>query len=180
MIVVPEEKTTGEILETKSLLIQYSWYLKKRGNAESTIESRTRILRTLSKRGADLLDPESVKEAIVQQKWVEKRKAYAVDAYTLFLKMIDRTWEPPKFTESRKLPFIPKESEIDALIAGSGYKISTYLQLLKETAMRAGEAQKVTWNDIDFETSTIRVTPEKGSNPRIFKISNKLRDFRIT
>ncbi|MBN1682257.1 tyrosine-type recombinase/integrase, partial [Candidatus Bathyarchaeota archaeon] len=108
------------------------------------------------------------------QKWVEKRKAYAVDAYTLLLKMNNQTWDPPKFTEIRKLPFLPKESEIDALIAGSGYKVSTYLQLLKETAMRAGEAQKLTWNDIDFETSTIRVTPEKGSNPRIFKISNKL------
>jgi integrase len=174
LIVVPENGTTGEISETKSLLVQYSWNLKKRGNAETTIESRVRILRTLSKRGANLLDPESVKEAIVIQQWVEKRKAYAVDAYTLFLKMLGKTWEPPKFTEIRKLPFIPKESEIDILIAGSGYKLSTFLQLLKETAMRAGEAQRLTWNDIDFETSTIRVSPEKGSNPRIFRISNKL------
>jgi hypothetical protein len=36
----------------------------------------------------------------------------------------------------RKFPFIPKEEEIDALIAGSGKKTSTFLQLLKETAMR--------------------------------------------
>ena len=30
------------------------------------------------------------------------------------------------------------------------------------------------WIDIDFEGRTIRITPEKRSNPRIFKISNKL------
>ena len=174
LIVVPNNGTTGEISETKSLLVQYSWFLKKRGNAITTIESRVRILRTLAKRGANLIDPESIKEAIVDQTWVAKRKCYAVDAYTLFLKMMGRTWEAPKFTETRKLPFIPKEAELDLLIAGSGYKLSTFLQLLKETAMRAGEAQQLMWSDIDFETRTIRVSPEKGSNPRIFKVSQKL------
>jgi len=32
----------------------------------------------------------------------------------------------------RIIPFIPKEEEIDALIAGSGKKLTTYLQLLKK------------------------------------------------
>jgi integrase len=40
--------------------------------------------------------------------------------------------------------------------------------------MRIGEAQSLKWNDIDFDSRTINVTPEKGSNPRIIKISNKL------
>jgi integrase len=40
--------------------------------------------------------------------------------------------------------------------------------------MRAGEAQQLTWNEIDFERKTVRVTPEKGSNPRILKLSSKL------
>jgi integrase len=40
--------------------------------------------------------------------------------------------------------------------------------------MRAGEAQQLTWNEIDFERKTVRITPEKGSNPRIFKLSPKL------
>lgn len=40
--------------------------------------------------------------------------------------------------------------------------------------MRAGEAHMLQWTDIDYETGTIRVTPEKGSRSRIFKLSNKL------
>lgn len=40
--------------------------------------------------------------------------------------------------------------------------------------MRAGEAHNLRWTDIDFESGTVRVTPEKGSKPRIFKLSNKL------
>ena len=30
------------------------------------------------------------------------------------------------------------------------------------------------WADIDSVSGTIRITPEKGSNPRLFKLSNKL------
>ena len=98
----------------------------------------------------------------------------AVDAYTSFLRMAGGTWDPPRYKYSSKLPFIPTEEELDTLIAGCGPKTSTFLQLLKETAMRAGEAQRLRWKDIDFKKGTVRVTPEKGGEPRIFKLSNRL------
>ena len=79
---------------------------------------------------------------------------------------------------SRKLPFIPTEEEIDALIAGCGKKTSTFLQLLKETGMRAGEANRLEWIDIDESNRTITLNnPEKNSNPRIFKVTSKLIDM---
>jgi integrase len=54
----------------------------------------------------------------------------------------------PKTNFSRKLPFIPKEEEeLDSLIAGSQKKLSTFLQLLKETGMRSGEATRLKWTD---------------------------------
>lgn len=40
--------------------------------------------------------------------------------------------------------------------------------------MRPGEAWLLKWIDLDFNNSSVRVTPEKGSNPRILKLSNKL------
>ena len=49
-----------------------------------------------------------------------------------------------------------------------------FLQFLKETGVRCGEACKVKWTDIDCETLTVRITPEKGSNPRILKITPEL------
>lgn len=115
-----------------------------------------------------------MKETIAVQKWCNKRKINAADAYTTFLRMQGLTWEPPRYRFASTLPFIPAEAEIDALIAGCEPKNSTFLQLLKETGMRAGEAHRLQWVDIDFETGTIRVTPEKGSKPLIFKLSNKL------
>jgi len=160
--------------ETKSLLFNFAWWMKKEGYAPSTITTRERLLRTLTKRGADLNDPESIKEAIAKQEWCNKRKMNAADAYTAYLRMHNKTWNTPRYRIAQKLPFIPTEKEIDSLIAGCGKKTSTFLQLLKETAARSGEANDLKWTDLDLEAGTVRITPEKGSKPRIFKLSNKL------
>ena len=66
------------------------------------------------------------------------------------------------------------EKEIDELIASCSTLISTFLQFLKETGARGIEAQKSKWTDIDQERRNIRITPAKGSNPRILPISQKL------
>jgi len=159
----------------KGKVLEFGWWLKKQGYAEATIKLNTMMLGILARRGADIQDPESVKEIMAKQKWSEARRHNAIACYTLFLRMIDRTWSPPKCYVTHKLPFIPTEQEIDALIAGCGRKTATLLQLLKETAIRVGEASELEWTNIDFENRTITVnSPEKNSNPRIFKVSSKL------
>ena len=164
-----KRETTTDL---KSLLFNYAWYLKKNGYAESTIESRVKILRVLARRGADLYDPESVKEVIAKQDWSLGRKENAVHAYNSFLNMTGGKWDPPRYRRVEKLPWIPLENEVDQLIAGCSRRIATFLQLLKETCMRLGEAWQLKWSDFDFEKRT--VTPEKHSKPRVFKISSKL------
>ena len=162
--------------EIKGKLIEYMWKLKGQGYAKSTIKTYTNVLSVLRKRGADLYDPESVKHVIaIQETWSRGRKRNAVKAYSLFLKMEGLAWEKPKYKPIQKLPFIPTEKEIDELIAGCSKQMATYLQFLKETGARRGEAYSLKWTDIDFVTDTVRITPEKGSNPRIFKISDKLK-----
>jgi integrase len=82
--------------------------------------------------------------------------------------------DTPKYTPIRKLPFIPTEQELNQLIAGCNKKTSTLLQLLKETGARCGEAWQLRWTDINFENKTVSITPEKGSEPRMLKISDRL------
>ncbi|MEM0253249.1 MAG: site-specific integrase [Candidatus Bathyarchaeia archaeon] len=156
-------------------ILEYAWWLKKQGYSESTIIGRVKLLKALVKRGANLYDPESVKETIAKQEsWSDGRKELAVEAYSSYLLMIGGKWNQPKYKRVEKLPFIPTEEELDTLINGCGPKTSTFLQLLKETGMRAGEAWNLKWVDIDFVNNAVRVTPEKGSSPRIFRVSNKL------
>jgi len=149
----------------KGEIVEYAWWLKKEGYSETTILGRSKLLKILQKRGADLYNPEAMKTAIARQPWSEGRKANAVDAYSTFLKMVGGKWEPPRYHGVRKIPFIPTETEIDQLIAGCSTRMGTFLQLLKETGMRSGEAWKMTLSDIDTATKTVRITPEKNSNP---------------
>jgi len=136
----------------------------------------TNVLEVLAKRGANIFDPESVKDVIARQEWSEARKNSAVATYTLFLTILGMTWEPPIcHRPTRKLPFIPMETEINQLIAAYGKKTGTFLQTIKETAMRSGEANRLEWINIDAARRTITLNnPEKNSNPRIFKVSAKL------
>ncbi len=117
-----------------------------------------------------------MKDVIARQEdWSDNTKCLAVAAYTLFASVNSVAWKPPAYKPKRKLPFIPLESEIDALIASCGKKTATLLQCLKETAARIGEVTALRWIDVDLEHNTVTINaPEKEGNPRIFKISNKL------
>jgi integrase len=171
-----EKRAAGATENPKlsELLFSFAWWMKKQGYSDQSIATYIKILRTLAKRGANLYDSESIKEAIAKQQWASKRKATAVNAYSCLLIMIGGKWDPPVYKNVKKIPFIPTEQEIDQLIAGCGPKTAAFLQLLKETGMRAGEALRLTWNDLDFVNGTVRITPEKGSEPRIFRISSRL------
>jgi integrase len=116
-----------------------------------------------------------VKEYLAKLNKSEACKHTIIAAYTLFLRKQGLKWEPPKCDVTRKLPFIPTEKEMDDLIAGCGKKTSTFLQLLKETAIRCGEANRLEWTDIDFQRRIVTLNkPEKKSKPRIFNASSKL------
>ena len=161
--------------DAKGKIVEYLWFLKKEGYAESTILRRVKYIKTMHKRGANLFDPESVKLTIAEQEnWKTITKEHAVTAYSSFLKMMGKKWTPPKYNRVRKLPFIPHEKEVNDLISGCNRKTCAFVRLLKETGMRSGEAWQLEWIDINFEHKTVSVTPEKGSNPRALPISVEL------
>jgi integrase len=171
---IASREGTQQASDAKVEIIQHVWWMQKEGYRESTIVGRSKLLRVMAKRGADLLDPESVKGVIAKQTWSEGRKDLAVDAYSCFLRMTGGKWNPPKYTRILKTPFIPAETEIDQLIAATSQRMGTFLLLLKQTGVRPGEALNLKWADLDAVHKTISVTPEKNSNPRIFKLSNDL------
>jgi len=173
-VATTENRATSDIADLKSTLFDYAWWHKKNGYAESTIGPRVTLMRVLCKRGADLNDPESVKEVIAVQDWVPKRKINAVNAYNKYAEIHGITWNPPIYRDVEKIPYVPLEKYLDLLISDTGSKTSVWLQCLKETGMRRGELHRNTWNEIDFAHGTITVIPEKGSRPRIFKVSQNL------
>ena len=169
---------TTQTADARGKIVEFSFWLLKRGYSQATIKGRVKLLNRLMRLGANFTDEESIKEVIAQQSWSVSRKVNAVDAYDSLLKMQGKTWTPPIYRRVRHLPFIPTETELDQLIAGCSKKMATFLQLLKETGMRSGEAcELLKWTDIDLEQRSVRITPEKGSNPRILPLSIKFVDM---
>ena len=174
---VTETKTvTSDEKDVKGKILQHHVQMKLDGYKDSTIRLSKSALNTLINRGADLTNPQTVKKVISEQSWSGNRKRNVINAYTKFLDFTGLTWQPPNYEITRKIPFIPTEQEIDDLIAASPNPLAAFLQLLKETAMRRGEAIAIPWKDVDLERRIIMCNyPEKGSNPRIFSdLSGKL------
>ena len=146
---------------------------RKDGRAEETIRSRIQALKQIAK-FADINNPDEVKIFLANSKWSNKTKTKVIDTYSAYLRYKQITWNPPRYVTVQKLPFIPTEQEIDILIASCGKLTATILQTLKETGMRIGELTQLTALDLDVQRKTIKITPEKGSNPRILPISDKL------
>jgi integrase len=116
-----------------------------------------------------------VKETIAKKWKNNNTKSIVIAAYSKFLEVHGDTWTPPKCKSVRKLPFIPLESEIDQGISGANRKMATFLQILKETGMRKGEALTLERTDIDCKNNIITLNePEKYGTPRMFKISSTL------
>jgi integrase/uncharacterized protein YlaI len=164
--------------ELKGKLIEFIWWLKKqkKNYSETTINKRAGIIRTLYNCGANLYDPTSVILTVRMQKWCDGTKANVICAYASFCRAFNiPVDELPKYDQTPKLPFIPLEREIDQLIASGSKKVSTFLQTLKETTCRSGEAWKLEWIDIDNEHNVVTINkPEKHGLPRQIKVSSKL------
>lgn len=169
-----ESKTTEQNIKGK--ILEFAFYLKKQGRTQDTIKSYESALNSLMTGGANLLDPESVKEALAfNETWNNTSKTMKTIVYDRFVGFLGLKWDKPKYKAQKKIAFIPTEEEIDGLIAASPKKTATILQLLKETGARIGEACKLEWIDVNQKALTITINcPEKNSNPRILRISSKL------
>jgi integrase len=154
-------------------VLNYAWEMKKNGRADTTISSMVNRLTHIAKL-CNIYDPEQAKTTLALQTWLNSSKRNVAEMLNGYYKFLGRTWTQPKYTRESGLPFIPTEAEIDTLIATGKSKMSTVLQVLKETGCRIGELTKLQWTHIDLERKTIYITAEKGSNSRILPISDTL------
>jgi len=173
-----QERAAGatklDVAITKGKLLEYAWLLKKRGLSESTMRDRLYRLTTLTEKGSDLMNPDSVETVLATESLTASNKHGFVAAYKSFTKTFNIPWIPIKVRYEPKQPFIPLETELDQLIAACGKRTAAFLQTLKDTAARAGEICKLKWTDINEQNNTISINnPEKGSKSRTVKVTAK-------
>ena len=161
--------------DLESSLEPFTEYLRDQGYRESTIRTKVKLISFLRKR-VNLWDQEAVKKYIRNYDWHGKRKNNASYAYRNWCqsKGFDYVVEKAREPDS-PLPYIPTETEIDQLIATHNSKYACFLQMLKESAFRVGEAMRLTPNDVDLNRQIVTLNkPEKKSRPRQFRMSDRL------
>jgi integrase len=138
-----------------------------------TVPSYIDRLTMLSKIG-NLNNPENIKNIICTYNCSEAFKELMTNAYNYYVLFKGLAWTKPRFVREDKPFFLPLENELDMLISKSYFKMSIFLQMLKETGADAGEAWKVRWIDLNLENKTVALTPTKNHNSRTVPISNNL------
>lgn len=155
-------------------LVEYAWYMKRRGLSEGTIKLRCSILNRLQKKGANLGDPESVETVLATETFSKPQKFLTVNVYRSYAKFLKISWEPVRVRYEPKQPFIPSREELNALIYAAGKNTAAYLQVALETGARCNEICKIRWVDVDVEKSTISINnADKGSRNRTIKVTQK-------
>jgi len=164
--------------DMKGKIVEFLWYLKKQGYSEYTIRTYVQVLEMFVEHGADLLEPESVKRAIVdltaQRKWGEGRRNNAVKAYTAFLKMIGMTWRKPRVKFKRGLPRPPTREQVKMLIAGASRKYAVIFKFLAETGASPIEASILKERNFDFDRNIVYIEGRKGHLDRIVPMTAEL------
>jgi integrase len=161
--------------DLKSAIVNFLWKMQKDNRSSDTIRVYGYSLRQLVNAGVDLFNPESFLDKMALLTWPEKRKYSLAKAYRSFLKANKIEAELPTYKFTRPLPYVPCEEFLDQLIACCGVQMAAFLQTLKETGARPGEAWRIEWNDIDIENRKIHISqPEKGCNARLLRITPKL------
>ncbi|MCW4027827.1 MAG: tyrosine-type recombinase/integrase [Candidatus Bathyarchaeota archaeon] len=157
----------------KGKIVDFAWWMRKEGYRPSTIRSYPQRIKRLTRIGADILDPENVKAVMAKQSWGEGYKNAIAIAYTAFLTMLGRKWNRPRYKTPESLPFIPLESEIDALINSCGRKMACFLQGLKDTGADPGELARIEWTDVNYKAKSVTIRhPVKRHNPRVVPVSD--------
>jgi len=145
-VCVREAKNLATATEIKTVagdIVDFARKQKKRGLAESTIKNRVQALSALVHKGARLQEPDSVETVLATEAFPAATKINLVRNYHAYCQMYGIPWKPIKVRYESPEPFIPMEQEIDQLIAGCGKSTATFLQVLKDTGARSGEASKI-------------------------------------
>ena len=134
--------------------------MRKEGYRPAKIQHSVRALRAVARK-FNLLNPEAVKDQLSKGIMSETRKVKICEDLNRFYKYKGIQFDKPRYRKIETLPFISLEVEVNQLISGVGRKTACYLQLLKETGMRTGEAYDRKWTDLDLENGSVTVLPEK-------------------
>jgi integrase len=151
-------------------LINFAVWLMRKGNRESTIERKLRILKQL--KGS----PEEMVVQVLNSNWSSEVKRIALDVVCQYAEYLGKPIEKPRFKvyNDREL-FVPNPEMVRQLVYRiGGVKLRSAVMIAIETGATQGEVWRLTWRDVNLQNKTITIRGIKGHRTWTYPISNEL------
>ncbi len=150
--------------------------MKNNGNAESVIQTVAWTLKHLA-RHTNLLDPEQVKHYIANATIANtttpisnSTKNKRVFCYDKFCQYNNIEWTKPKYRVEPKVPLIPTQANVEAIINCSSRNYATIFTLLAEIGCSPTELHNTTHKDIDLDKGVVSIRGTKGHASGKYKL----------
>ena len=147
------------------------WDMKKRGLAYDTIRNADKALSALSKR-CDLQTPEIVKSTIAKFESIGYKRSLTW-AYDTYAKFHNIEWEKPLYWAPAKIPKIPLETHIEAIISRAQPKTALAIAISKDTGLRPIELCRLTPKHLDLDKGLVYPETAKHGTPRVLKLTRR-------
>jgi integrase len=126
-------------------------------------------------KNCSLRNPDTVLSYLASKEVSEGRKELIADCYSRYCQYAKIPFSKPRYKREDRLPYVPLEIDVEALLSALPRKLGILTRTLKETGARPGELWRVKWIDVDLQSSIITINnPEKGSRARRLKVSSQL------
>ncbi|MGB9676019.1 MAG: tyrosine-type recombinase/integrase [Candidatus Bathyarchaeales archaeon] len=143
--------------------------MKRNAYAESTIEATGKRLKHLSKY-CSLDNPELVKDFISKKNCSNGFKESLIEAYAIYCKANNLSWNKPFYERYDKLPKIPSEEKLNMIIANCSKRLALILSIIKDLGLRPIEVTWLKVKDVDMDSGVVTVTSAKHCMGRTLKL----------
>jgi integrase len=145
--------------------------MKKNAYADTTIEAAAKRLKHLSKY-CNLDNLENVKIFIASKQCSNGFKESLIEAYAIYCKANNISWNKPFYERYDKQPKIPSEEKLNMIIANSSKRLALILSIIKDLGLRPIEVTWLRVKDIDLDSGMVTITSAKYCVGRTLKLKS--------
>jgi integrase len=146
--------------------------MTREGYKRSTIKSAVKTLKAVANR-CSITNPTELKTYLATATYTQNRRHKIITDANRLYRQLGIKWQPSRSGPVETPTFLPTEEEINQLIGGLGPKLAAFMMTVKDTYARAGEVFNLKWTDLDLNTNSVSITPEKGCKPRRIKLKTR-------
>jgi len=153
-------------------IVNVMLWMQRNAYEESTIRKVAKLLRHL-KKNCNTGNPEDVKLYISKKTCSNGHKENLIEAYAVYMRSENRTWNQPFYQKYDKKRRAPKEELVDFLINNARLEMKLKLSMSKDLGQRPIELTWLKTQDIGLATGIVSLTGAKHTVGREGKLKPK-------